>query len=644
MAAGAIRMKRCFLLVVLCCAVSAVAESPAEKARNATNGPDDHAAANATEPANATWCVGHQPSFSVNVSSNAVNVTLDEPQREDQWTCVCAINALLATRMKEIACSRQGNVRPPPLCRSASGGAGSIYIGGLTAETNYTVCVRYLCAGENASAVACQPTITEATPRSEPAPPPPFGVIVKATASSTAANVTWSTDEAAHAFTVTLWELVKHRTLERVPVDSVKTNETQYEFHSLEPYTVYRAEVSTAAPNEGIIANATVFRTQPGAPSAPRYLQLTGVSSTAISLQWSAPQELHGPLFGYTVFYGPAREHQKRSSFETQNTSVTVTHLTPDTFFEVYVKAFNKLHDGTEVASVPARIEVKTSIGAPSKVQNLRVVSSSKNTVVVSWSAPLKSNGPLDGYVVHWCNQSSGGHNDANYAAWMAKLTNHSECHTLKSARDTRATVGPLLPESTYVVAVSAYNLQANRHQWVESSPETITVETLPEAPPALRALDVRMVSADSVEVNWESPAPGVVGYVVAWCQNHRCSEKTVTATRLIIHNLHADSDYNVSVVPFRMDSQGNKVPGPLTTKLVTVTDSIDAVMADSYLIGAIVCSVIITALGLAVFVVCRKKKGTGPQLYKRMSSLENDDDDIVFMKTVPRKTCGDIR
>ncbi|XP_037563825.1 neogenin isoform X2 [Dermacentor silvarum] len=545
MTAGAIRMKRCFLLVVLCCAVSAVAESPAEKARNATNGPDDHAAANATEPANATWCVGHQPSFSVNVSSNAVNVTLDEPQREDQWTCVCAINALLATRMKEIACSRQGNVRPPPLCRSASGGAGSIYIGGLTAETNYTVCVRYLCAGENASAVACQPTITEATPRSEPAPPPPFGVIVKATASSTAANVTWSTDEAAHAFTVTLWELVKHRTLERVPVDSVKTNETQYEFHSLEPYTVYRAEVSTAAPNEGIIANATVFRTQPGAPS---------------------------------------------------------------------------------------------------KVQNLRVVSSSKNTVVVSWSAPLKSNGPLDGYVVHWCNQSSGGHNDANYAAWMAKLTNHSECHTLKSARDTRATVGPLLPESTYVVAVSAYNLQANRHQWVESSPETITVETLPEAPPALRALDVRMVSADSVEVNWESPAPGVVGYVVAWCQNHRCSEKTVTATRLIIHNLHADSDYNVSVVPFRMDSQGNKVPGPLTTKLVTVTDSIDAVMADSYLIGAIVCSVIITALGLAVFVVCRKKKGTGPQLYKRMSSLENDDDDIVFMKTVPRKTCGDIR
>ncbi|XP_065297514.1 netrin receptor DCC-like isoform X2 [Dermacentor albipictus] len=542
MTAGATWMKGCFL-VVLCCAASAaaMAESPAEKARNAADGLDGHAAANATEPANATWCVGHEPSFSVNSSSNAVIVAPDEPQREGQWTCVCAINALLAHHMKEIACSREGAVRLPPLCRSAGGGTGSIYIGGLTAETNYTVCVRYLCAGENASAVACQPTTTEPVPKSEPAPPPPFEVIVKATASSTAANVTWDTDEAAHGFTVTLWKLVTHRTLEHVPVDSVRTNETQCEFHSLEPYTIYRAEVSTVAPNVGIVANATVFRTQPGAPS---------------------------------------------------------------------------------------------------KVQNLRMVSRSKNTVVVSWSAPLKSNGPLDGYVVHWCNQSSsGGHDDASYAAWMAKLTNNSECHTIKSARETRATVGPLIPESAYVVAVSAYNLQADHHQWVESSPETITVETLPEAPPALRALDVRMVSADSVEANWESPAPGIVGYVVAWCQNQRCSEKTVTATRLIIHNLHADSDYNVSVVPFRMDSQNTKVLGPLTTKLVTVADNIDAVMADSYLIGAIVCSVIITALGFTVFVVCRKKRGTGPQLYKRMSSLENDDDDIVFMKTVPRRT-----
>lgn len=639
MAAGVTRKKICFLAVVLCCAVpvaTASANSTGEQPPASASALND-AAANVTESANATWCVGHEPSFTVSSSSSAVKVILDEPQDEDQWTCVCAINALLAPRMKEIACSRNNSVRTPPLCRSGS--SSTIYIGSLTAETKYTVCVRYLCAGENASDVACKPTTTGPTPKSQPVLSTPFEMTVHVVATSTTANVTWSTTEAAaHGFTVSLWKPVTHSAHDQVPVQLVKTEEPHCEFRSLEPYTVYKVEVSTVVPNGGIVANETIFKTQPGAPTAPRHLRLTGISSTAISLEWSAPQEMRGPLFGYTVFYGPAREHQKRSSLETQNTSVTVTHLTPDTFFEVYVKAFNKLHDGAEVASVPARIEVKTSIGAPSKIQNLRVVSRSTSTVVVSWSAPLKSNGPLDGYVVHWCNHSSDG-NNSSYADWMAKLTNHSECHTLKSARDTRATIGPLVPESTYVVAVSAYNLQADRHRWIESSPETITVETLPEAPPALRALDVRMVSADSVETNWESPAPGVVGYVVAWCQNQRCSEKTVTGTRLIIHNLHADSDYNVSVVPFRMDSQNNKVLGPLTTKQVTVTDSIDAVMADSYLIGTIVCSVVVTALGLIVFVVCRRKKGTGPQLYKRMSSLENDDDDIVFMKTVPRRT-----
>ncbi|KAL1431232.1 hypothetical protein MTO96_014610 [Rhipicephalus appendiculatus] len=637
MTAGATRKKICFVAVVLCCAVPAAAASANSTVEKPPSSTPDDVAANVTDSANATWCVGHEPSFTVNSSSSAVKVILDEPQGVDQWTCVCAINALLAPRMKEIACSRNDSVRTPPLCRSVSGSSSTIDIDSLTAETNYTVCVRYLCAGENASAVACKPTKTE--PKQKTAPSRPLEMTVNVVATGTTANVTWSTSEAAPRwFTVSLWKPVTHSDHDQEPVKLVKTREPRCEFRSLEPYTVYKVEVSTVAPYGRIVANETTFKTQPGAPTAPRNLRLTGISSTAISLEWSAPQELRGPLFGYTVFYGPAREHQKRSSLETQNTSVTVTHLTPDTFFEVYVKAFNKLQDGTEVASVPARIEVKTSIGAPSKIQNLRVVSRSTSTVVVSWSAPLKSNGPLDGYVVHWCNHSSDGHN-SSYDDWMAKLTNHSECHTLKSARETRATVGPLVPESTYVVAVSAYNLQADRHRWIESSPETITVETLPEAPPALRALDVRMVSADSVETNWESPAPGVVGYVVAWCQNQRCSEKTVTATRLIIHNLHADSDYNVSVVPFRMDSQNNKVLGPLTTKLVTVTDSIDAVMADSYLIGTIVCSVIITALGLAVFVVCRRKKGTGPQLYKRMSSLDNDDDDIVFMKTVPRRT-----
>lgn len=623
------RMKG-FLWIAVCIAIAACASSdspkPQENIKEAvTRGPSDDLS-NVTK----AWCTGHKPAFSVAiVSSDALKVTLKEPPHEGQWTCACAINALMASRLKDIACSREHSVRPTPFCRGVSDGATGIHIGSLTAETNYTVCVRYLCSGENSSEVACHAATTGVASRSEPQ----FSVLVNANASQSQANVTWTTtDPTVNQFSVTLWKVPLHREGQHIPVGTLTPNATWCVFTPLEPYTLYKAEVSATASRPVMVLNSTVFRTLPDEPSAPENFRLVSASSTAMTLQWSAPREPRGPLSGYAVFYGPAWEHQKRSSMETLNTSVTVTHLTPNTEFEVYVKAFNKLPNGTALASTPTRIEVKTTIAAPSKIQNLRVVSRSKNSVVVSWSAPQKFNGPLDGYVIHWCNHSGFSSDIASLAA----ITNHSECHTLQPARETRANVSPLSPESVYVVAVSAFNLQDDRHNRFESSPETIVVETLPEAPPALRDLDVRMVSPDSVEVNWEAPAPGVEGYVVAWCQNHRCSEKIVSYTRLVIHNLHADSDYNVSVVPFRTDSQRNRVTGPLTTKLVTVTDDIDSNLANGYLVGTIVCSVIIALLGLGVFVFCRKKKGRGPQLYKRMSSLDNDDDDIVFMKTVP--------
>uniref|UniRef100_A0A023G3H4 Putative cell adhesion molecule ixodes scapularis cell adhesion molecule n=1 Tax=Amblyomma triste TaxID=251400 RepID=A0A023G3H4_AMBTT len=627
-----------FLCAAVCFAIAACTspDSPNVQQGKVTEVPAKSSTndlSNATESINDTaWCVGHRPVFKASASSDAVQVTLEEPPREGQWTCACAINTLVATRMKEIACSRGNAVRMSPFCRGVSDGATGIHIGRLTTDTNYTVCVRYLCSGENSSEVTCHAATTEAAVRSEPQ----FAVFVSANASQKSANVTWTTTGPANGhFSVTLWKVPLHRAGTHLPIDTVTSNVSWCAFTSLEPYTLYKAEVSAIGSSSVMADNATVFRTLPDEPSPPQNFRLVSSSSTAMTLQWSAPREPRGPLSGYAVFYGPAWEHQKRSSMETHNTSVTVTHLTPATEFEVYVKAFNKLPNGTALASSPTRIEVKTAIGAPSKIQNLRVVSRSKNSVVVSWTAPQKANGPLDGYVVHWCNHSKA----SNDIASLAAITNHSECHSLHPAKETRANVSPLSPESTYVVAVSAFNLKADRHNRFESSPETIVVETLPEAPPALRDLDVRMVSADSVEVNWEAPSAGVEGYVVAWCQNHRCSEKTVPYTRLVIHNLHADSDYNVSVVPFRTDSQGNKVAGPLTTRLVNVSDDIDSDLANGYLVGTVVCSVIIAVLGLGVFVFCRRKKGRGPQLYKRMSSLDNDDDDIVFMKTVPRRT-----
>lgn len=561
-------------------------------------------------------CDVSAPDFHLSaVTARNATVQLVRKEHQQGWTmCACAINSLLATKMKDIACQHRGP------CQTSN--ETEITMGDLTADTNYSVCIRYQCPGGGLSPVTCQHMHT--------GPETPLGAIETVTVtgvSSKEANVSWTASGNLTEFRVVLWRIQTHKEKDHVPVTSLLTSVTRCRFNELTPWTAYRVEVSSVT--GPVVANKAVFKTSATAPSDPRNLALVNATSTSLSLRWDRPEEFHGPLSGYTVFYGPAQENRKRSSLATNATAVTVSGLTADTEFEVYVKAFNKLTDGTEVASQPVRILARTDIGAPSRVQHLRVVSTSERSVVVEWSPPLKSNGPLDGYLVYRCNRSA--------QAAAAALTNHSECHTLHPGKATRASVAGLDPESRYTLAVSAYNLRADRHNRLEGGLEMIDVDTLPEAPAALADLDVRILSPESVEVAWVAPGAGVAGYVVAWCQDRRCLEESVQQTRVVIHGLHSDSEYNVSVVPFKLDSRGAKVLGPLTTKQVTVKEPVDSAAASEYLMGTIICSVLIMLMAGLVFFVCRKKKGTGPQLYKRMSSLENEDDDIVFMKTVPR-------
>ncbi|KAM7286007.1 fibronectin 3 domain-containing gut protein [Ixodes scapularis] len=568
----------------------------------------------APSPAPSTAaCSVSMPDFHLSaVSARNATVQLVQRGHQEGWTmCACAINSLLVSKMKDIACQHRGP------CQTSNGT--EISIGGLTADTNYSVCVRYQCPGGGVSPVTCQHMRTGAE----------AGGIANVTVggvSSTEANVSWAASGTLTDFRVTLWRIQKHREKSHVPVTTLLSSVPRCRFSHLAPWTPYRVEVLSSTEG-GPVGGSAVFKTPATAPTEPRQLALVNATSTSLSLKWERPEDARGPLSGYTVFYGPSQDNRKRSSLATNGTAVTLDGLTANTEFEVYVKAFNELADGTEVASQPVRILARTDIGAPSKVQQLRLVSTSKNSVVVEWSAPLKLNGPLDGYLVYRCNRS----------AQLGAVTNHSECHTLHPGKATRVSVAGLDPESGYTLAVSAYNLRADRHTRFEGALETIDVDTLPEAPSALSDLDVRILSPDSVEVAWEAPGAGVSGYVVAWCQDRRCLEESVQQARVVIHGLHSDSEYNVSVVPFRTDGRGNRILGPLTTKQVTVKEPVDSAAASEYLMGTIVCSVLIMLMAGLVFFVCRKKKGTGPQLYKRMSSLENDDDDIVFMKTVPR-------
>uniref|UniRef100_A0A090XFE4 Putative cell adhesion molecule ixodes scapularis cell adhesion molecule n=1 Tax=Ixodes ricinus TaxID=34613 RepID=A0A090XFE4_IXORI len=560
-----------------------------------TMNPSTAAPSPAPSPAPSTAaCDVSMPDFHLSaVSARKATVQLVQRGHQEGWTkCACAINSLLVSKMKDIACQHRGP------CQTSNGT--EISMEGLTAGTNYSVCVRYQCPGGGVSPVTCQHMRTEAE----------AGGIVNVTVggvSSTEANVSWTALGTLTDFRVTLWRIQKHKEKSHVPVTTLLSSVPRCRFSQLAPWTPYRVEVLSST-ERGPVGGSAVFKTPATAPTEPRQLALVNATSTSLSLKWERPEDARGPLSGYTVFYGPSQDNRKRSSLATNSTAVTLDGLTANTEFEVYVKAFNELADGTEVASQPVRILARTDIGAPSKVQQLRLVSTSKNSVVVEWSAPLKLNGPLDGYLVYRCNRS----------AQLGAVTNHSECHTLHPGKATRVSVAGLDPESGYTLAVSAYNLRADRHTRFEGAPETIDVETLPEAPSALSGLDVRILSPDSVEVAWEAPGPGVSGYVVAWCQDRRCLEESVQQARVVIHGPHSDSEYNVrrrARSGPTAEGTGYSAHSP-PSRSPSRSPSIRR-PPRSTLMGTIVCSVLIMLMAGLVFFVCRKKKGTGPQLYK---------------------------
>uniref|UniRef100_A0A4D5S5F9 Putative secreted protein n=1 Tax=Ixodes scapularis TaxID=6945 RepID=A0A4D5S5F9_IXOSC len=92
-----------------------------------------------------TACSVSMPDFHLSaVSARNATVQLVQRGHQEGWTmCACAINSLLVSKMKDIACQHRGP------CQTSNGT--EISMGGLTADTNYSVCVRYQCPGGGVS-------------------------------------------------------------------------------------------------------------------------------------------------------------------------------------------------------------------------------------------------------------------------------------------------------------------------------------------------------------------------------------------------------------------------------------------------------------------------------------------------------------
>ncbi|KAK0064948.1 receptor-type tyrosine-protein phosphatase alpha, partial [Biomphalaria pfeifferi] len=166
----------------------------------------------------------------------------------------------------------------------------------------------------------------------------------------------------------------------------------------LEPFMQYCAEIefqndamytSPLSTRECIVTQSTV-------PGPPTYFRLHSHNSTAATLTWQPPKNNVGAILKYHVQYyednNPTLKEFVVLALEKETIEFTMTHLRPNTYYKVKVKAENVAGNGT---TTPNNVVFTTEEGVPGPVHHLTNVSKTTTSLGLQWQLPLQPNGQV---------------------------------------------------------------------------------------------------------------------------------------------------------------------------------------------------------------------------------------------------------
>jgi hypothetical protein len=190
----------------------------------------------------------------------------------------------------------------------------------------------------------------------------------------------------------------------------------------------------------GLVAYANVHGAVDPAnlPGAVQSLAVTAVTTSSVSLVWTAPTTGVGP-FTYGIQYrafGATVWQSGPSSLAT--TSGTVSGLSSGSVYELIVIAQNTYGGGNP--SIIVEATTQSSGTAPGQPVNLAAVTQSSDSVALTWNAPT-SGGSVTNYVVQYRTTGS--------SVWSGGIGNVAQTNTVVSG---------LAPETGYDFRVLAEN------------------------------------------------------------------------------------------------------------------------------------------------------------------------------------------
>ncbi|KAF1472591.1 Netrin receptor DCC, partial [Eudyptula minor novaehollandiae] len=235
-------------------------------------------------------------------------------------------------------------------------------------------------------------------------------------------------------------------------------------------------------------------------PSAPRDVVPVLVSSRFVRLSWRPPAEARGSVQTYTVFFSRDGVNRERAVNTSQSGTLqlTVGNLKPEETYTFRVVAYNEWGPGE--SSQPIKVATQPELQVPGPVENLRAVSTSPSSILVSWDPPAYANGPVQGYRLFCTETATGREQNVEVDGLSYRLEG-------------------LKKFTEYTLRFLAYNRYGPG-----VSTEDVTVTTLSDVPSAMpQNVSLEVVNSRSIKVSWLPPPPGTQnGFITGYKIRHR--------------------------------------------------------------------------------------------------------------------------
>ncbi|XP_068784649.1 netrin receptor DCC [Struthio camelus] len=235
-------------------------------------------------------------------------------------------------------------------------------------------------------------------------------------------------------------------------------------------------------------------------PSAPRDVVPVLVSSRFVRLSWRPPADARGSVQAYTVYFSREGVNRERALNTSQSgmLQLTVGNLKPEETYTFRVVAYNEWGPGE--SSQPVKVATQPELQVPGPVENLRAVSTSPTSILISWDPPAYANGPIQGYRLFCTETATGKEQNIEVDGLSYRLEG-------------------LKKFTEYTVRFLAYNRYGPG-----VSTEEIAVTTLSDVPSAMpQNVSLEVVNSRSIKVSWLPPPPGTQnGFITGYKIRHR--------------------------------------------------------------------------------------------------------------------------